>query len=238
MISTNSLEFTNVRRINLIRRWVALHVSHEILIWLDEKTEKIVNGANEKIFFTTFSTVPRYTGKNDLNLVQEDLEISSKLRPGWFPNHWSVDQAARTLLLLSLPKSDSDKYLQTLERLFSTADVGELVVLYQALPLLSNPEELRLRAAEGVRSNMVAVFNAIALKNPYPAEYFDNLAWNQMILKALFVGSPLHSIQGLQKRANSELAKMLIDYARERQSAKRAVPPELWRLVEICKVSA
>jgi hypothetical protein len=52
-----------------------------------------------------------------------------------------------------------------------------------------------------------------------------------MVLKALFVGSPLHLIQGLDSRANYELARMLIDYAHERWAASRSVPAELWRLV-------
>ena len=52
-----------------------------------------------------------------------------------------------------------------------------------------------------------------------------------MVLKALFIGRPLHLIQGLDLRANRDLAKMLINYAHERQSANRPVPAELWQLV-------
>ena len=51
------------------------------------------------------------------------------------------------------------------------------------------------------------------------------------MLKALFVGSALAPIVGLDRRANENLARMLSDYARERWSAGRSVSPELWRCV-------
>ena len=52
-----------------------------------------------------------------------------------------------------------------------------------------------------------------------------------MVLKALFVGSPLHPIYGLKRRNNQQLSQMLINYARERLAAKRKVNPELWQLI-------
>lgn len=141
-----------------------------------------------------------------------------------------MDRAVRTWLLLSLA-IDNEQYLKVIKQLANTADVRELTALYQALPFLPNPKQYYHIATEGVRSNMTDVFNAIALYNSYPAAYFDEPAWNQMILKALFVGSPLYMIQGLEQRANLALAKMLVDYAHERWAAKRSVSPELWRIV-------
>ena len=220
----------SVHVISLLNHWLSRQAPQG-LDWLEQKRIQIAQGAPARVFFTAFSAVPRYTGKHDLQLSDQDwLEIEA-ICPGWSPGHWSIDQAARTLLVLSLPADDAEKYLQTLEQVFTAADMGELVALYQALPLLPYPDSLRLRAAEGLRSNITAVFNAIALRNPYPAQYFDTVAWNQMVLKALFVGSPLHLIQGLDQRANPELAQMLIDYAHERWAAKRSVSPELWRPV-------
>jgi hypothetical protein len=52
-----------------------------------------------------------------------------------------------------------------------------------------------------------------------------------MVLKAVFVGSPLHEIVGLDARANPALSRMLADYAHERWSARRPVDPMLWRAV-------
>lgn len=223
---------TQVSITDLIYSWLERNVDRAGLNWLDEKRSQIAQGASVKVFFTAFSATPRYTGKKSLQLTPSDLQAAANARKGWFPIDWSVDRAARILLVLSLPQDDESKYLQTLEQVFTAADIRELVALYQALPLLSYPERLKARAAEGVRSNMTDVFNAVALQNPYPAEYFNNLAWNQMILKALFIGSPLHLIQGLDRRANPELAKMLVDYARERKAANRSISPELWELVK------
>lgn len=216
----------------LLHQWLSRQVEPKGITWLEEKRRQIEQGASSSVFFTAFSAVPRYLGKEDLNLLPEDGSAIAQIRPGWSPEEWSVDRVARTLLVLSLPHASADDYCEKLERAFNAADVSELVALYQALPLLPYPERFRLRAAEGVRSNMKAVFNAVALRNPYPAEYFDDIAWNQMILKALFVGSPLHLIYGLEERANPELSRMLLDYADERKAAHRSVSPELWELVK------
>jgi hypothetical protein len=231
MVCVSSLEKTTVSGSDLLHHWLTQRIKSESLTWLNQKVQQIKINVNTLVFFSAFSAVPRYTGKNDLQLTKAELEVASVACNGWFPSHWSVDQAARALLVLALPQDDEEKYLITLKRVFTAADVGELIALYQTLPLLPYPEKFRDRAAEGVRSNMTAVFNAVALRNPYPAQYLDDLAWNQMVLKALFVGSPLHLVQGLEERANLELAKMLVDYAHERWAAKRTVSPELWRLV-------
>ncbi len=219
---------------DLLRRWLQ-HISPEGFAWLDQKRQQIADGTALRIFFTAFSAVPRYTGKQDLELSASELQTAQAHRQGWNPQGWSVDQAARTLLLLALPQNNAQEYVKTLEQVFTTADMGELVALYQSLPLLPYPQHFRNRAAEGLRTNIVAVFNAIALQNPYPQEYFDDLAWNQMVLKALFVGSPLHQIQGLSDRVNAQLRQMLTDYANERLAANRSVSPELWQLLEKCK---
>lgn len=213
----------------LLHRWLTQRIAEDSMRWLDEKQRAIAQKASDRTFFTAFSAVPRYTGKPPLKLSTEELDAAQAVCPGWFPNHWTVDQAGRTLLVLSLPCDPPEPYLQTLNNVFATADVGELVALYQSLPLLPHPQRHQAQAAEGIRSNMTSVFNAVAHHNPYPANYFDENAWNQMVLKAIFVGSPLHLIHGLDERTNPALAQMLMNYAHERWAAGRTVTPELWR---------
>lgn len=217
--------------IALLTRWVQQVASDEGLEWLQEQRKEIAGGAPRRTFYTSFSAVPRYIDKQALDLSDADREAAEEARRGWQPAGWSATQAGRTLIVLSLPHEDRGAYLETLDRVFTHADVGESVALYQSLPLLPYPRHHRDRAAEGVRSNMTSVLEAVAHRNPYPAEHFDDPAWNQMVLKLLFEDSPLYPVYRLDERANPKLARMLIDYVHERWAADRSVPPELWRLV-------
>ncbi len=55
------LDLTSIT--GLLGRWLSRHVAKEGLTWLGEKREQISGGAPERVFFTAFSAVPRYTGK-------------------------------------------------------------------------------------------------------------------------------------------------------------------------------
>ena len=119
--------------------------------------------------------------------------------------------------------------VQALDQLFRCADVAEALALYQALPFLPYPEAHLLRAREGMRSNQLPLVAAVALDNPYAQTHFDEEAWNQLILKCLFVNLPLNRVIGLEGRSNPRLSHMLIDYAKERRAAARPIPVDLWR---------
>nr|WP_245402699.1 EboA domain-containing protein [Pontibacter sp. E15-1] len=181
--------------------------------------------------YLAFSAAPRFVGKEKLQLTDAEVAQANTIRPGFSPSGWTADRAARTLLLLSLPTGDAEAFVKQIETLFGTADMGELVALYGSLPLLPHPERFTHRAAEGVRTNMGDVYEAVALDNPYPADYMEEDQWNQLVLKTLFVGKPLYRIYGLETRSNPKLAHMLSSYAHERWAAGRPVSPELWRPV-------
>lgn len=219
----------------LLERWMSKVLQPDVQAWLAERCAAVAAadpaGDGARLLFTTYGLIPRRVPRRDLAPAPEELAAAARTRAGWDPSRWTLDQAARAWLLASLPAGDPVALRTAVDRLAACADLHELIALHLALPLLPRPELWPARAAEGVRSNIKAVFDAVALDNPYPAEALDEVAWNQLALKALFVGSPLHRIVGFDRRANPRLARMLCDYAHERRAAGRAISPELWRAV-------
>lgn len=196
--------------------------------WLQKMGATQNSAAN---FNTAFMLTPRKTGKAIIQLSEEEKEKISSVRSGFSIEGWAIDRLCRIWLLLQLGAEDKDKYFRTIENLFLSAEMNELVALYSALPVLANPEIWVKRCAEGIRSNIAGVLEAIMLQNPYPAENLEQAAWNQMVLKAFFTEKQVQLITGLDARANKELAYTLADYAKERWAAGRKVNPMLWRLV-------
>ncbi len=217
----------------LLRQWLQARLPAAAAGWLQDaaaRLEAAADQAPERDLYRDISLVARRCGKVPLALSPAELAVAGAARPAWDPSTWTVDQAARLLLLLA-SGTDGERFSARLDQLCATADVDELVAFYRGLPLYPDAPRHRARAAEGVRSNMKVVFEAVAHRNPYPAEQLADEAWNQMVLKTLFVGSALHPVLGLDRRANPALARMLSDYAHERWAARRTISPELWRCV-------
>jgi hypothetical protein len=72
------------------------------------------------------------------------------------------------------------------------------------------------------------VFEAAVCDTPYPSLHFDDIAWRQCAIKALFIEAPLWRVHGLDARLDAELARMALDLSEERRSAGRAINPQLW----------
>ena len=156
---------------------------------------------------------------------------ASASRPGWDPRDWTLDQAVRV-------------YAALCKHLRRRADERCGSIGFAAPPTSGNwsrsiaacrctPISRATRCArrKALRSNMRAVFEAVAHRNPYPAEQLTEAAWNQLVLKALFVGSRCTRLSDSTVARNPTLARMLCDYAHERWAASRPVSPELWRCV-------
>ena len=127
---------------------------------------------------------------------------------------------------------ECEDFVLLLERLYQTADVQEQQLIISVLPLLKSPARFLYIATEAARTNIVPVFSALALNNPFPQEHFSENQWNQMVLKTIFVGCNIAQIVGLHERHNSALSETIFQYVRERHSAHRSVPSAV---VELCE---
>lgn len=215
----------------LLSGWLEQRLQPPAWSWLAERRQGLAEAYADRALHITLGMAPRRVGKQDLQLGDKELEQAQAARAGWDPRWWSVTDAARVLVLLETAAVGNESFAERFADLCRNADVGELVAFYRGLPLYPAAETLVDFAAEGLRTNMRSVFEAVAHDSPFPKEQFSIGRWNQMVLKALFIGSPLAPIQGLDERANPELARILCDYAHERWAADRLVSPELWRCV-------
>ena len=216
---------------NLFRSILRNNLSEERWKWLDHEGHLIRSTNDISKLNIAFVSMPRKTGKNPVKLSAEEQSSITSLRKGIQINGWTTDHLARVWLLIQLNPSDKERYIATIENLFLTAEMSELVALYSALPLLAYPESWKKRCAEGIRNNIGQVLEAVICNNPYPAEQLDELAWNQLVLKAIFTEKPVLQITGLKLRRNRALAQSLSDYAHERWAAHRDVNPLLWSCV-------
>jgi hypothetical protein len=190
-----------------------------------------MHAAGERALGVAIGLAPRRLGKADLALPAAELARAEALRPGLDLGDWSIDQLARVALMAASHAGNGAAFASRFDGFCATAEINELIALCRGLPVYPDPALIEPRAREAVRSGMKPVFEAVAHRNPYPRETFSEGAWNQMVVKAFFIGSTLWPIQGLDQRANPRLARMLVGLAQERWAARRPVNSEVWRCV-------
>ena len=130
----------------LLDSWLLRQLKAETTSWLRETCATIAHdGASTRTLFIAFGIVGRRSGRADVPLSADDRAAALSARRGWDPSRWSLDQMARTRLVLAMPATDQRVWLTTLDQLFAAAGLEELVALYQALPLLPHQELLAPR---------------------------------------------------------------------------------------------
>jgi hypothetical protein len=217
--------------LKLADAWISQKTDDRGIAWFRGALRDVTHAANERALSVAIGLVPRRLGKADLSLAAAELARADALRPDLDLGDWSVDQLARVALMAASHSGDDAAFASRFDSFCATAEINELIALCRGLPIYPNPALIEPRAREAVRSGMKPVFEAVAHRNPYPRETFAEEAWNQMVVKAFFMGSTLWPIQGLDERANPRLARMLVGLAQERWAAQRPVSGEVWRCV-------
>ena len=120
-----------------------------------------------------------------------------------------------------------DSFVRAATDCYDHGDSAEQQSWLKSTALLPEPEQLLPIVIDACRTNILPLFEAVACENPFPARYFPERNFNQMVLKALFNKVALSRIAGLAGRRNADLTRMAADYASERRAAGRTVPSDI-----------
>ena len=215
--------------IELLSAWLKTRLPTDAFAWFDNELRGLQTQPEQARWFKALGMAPRKLGKADLQPSQVELQAAQTLRQGLDPTEWSVDQTARIAFTLAFYQGDEAGFVQHVAMLIDTSEINELLAIFRGFALFPHPEALEPKAREAIRSTMRPVYEAMSHRNPYPFEFFDEAAWNQMIVKAFFLDSSIWQIQGVDERSNADLSEILISLVQERWAAGRFIAPEIWR---------
>ncbi len=208
-----------------ILKWDA---HNDSVSWLKEQISGILKDSSARKLYLTYSLCATKFSADPLEQVQvSDISLNQYL----LVKNASLLALSRIYVLAKVLNENEKHFREKVQNLIQIADTGELETFLNYLVLLPNPENYRFAGVEALRTNIASVFDAIALRNPYPGRYFNDQQWNQMYLKAAFMERNLGDIEAVDDRANKELTRIISDYAHERWAASRTIDPEFWRPV-------
>ena len=192
--------------------------SEEGRVWLDEALAEIES--NPGAVASRFPAAGRNVGRGSL------LEA---LPPGGPLFGWTVDDAARALLLDALGERVSGE----LEDLYRYGDAAERRAVLRWIGRRDDgpaPACALTLVEDALRSNDPRL--VAAALGPWAVRHLDAHAFRHAVLKCVFMGIPLEGVDGLARRTDAELAEMLAAYADERMAAGRAVPDDVWAVID------
>lgn len=148
--------------------------------------------------------------------------------------NWRIDDVARTALLLrALSALPAGEHAEFVRQVYLRGDYREQAAVLHSLSFLPQPAQYLELAIDACRTNVLDVFEAIACENAYPAAYFPDANFHQVVLKAIFMAVLVGRIADLASRVTPELKRMVTDFASERRAAGRAVPDDVDLIVNL-----
>ena len=135
---------------------------------------------------------------------------------------WTVDDAARVLLLTAVPLRGTALAEQA-STLYRHGDAAEKRAVLRALPSLDIGNGAVALLHDANRTNDPRI--VAAATGPY-ASHLDDEMWRQAVLKCVFMEIPLTAVADLGRRADRELGRMLAGLDDERRAAGRSIPAD------------
>jgi hypothetical protein len=181
--------------------------------WLADATSRVA--ASAAAIAALFPAVSRRCGRGPL--PDASAEYAG----------WTVDDAARALLLTALPLRGA-ALAREAGALYRHGDAAEKRAVLRALPMLDIGDGGAGLLGDAIRTNDPRL--VAAALGPYAA-HLDDAMWRQAVLKCVFMEIPLSVVAGLADRADAELARMLAGLASERRAARRTMPDDATALL-------
>jgi len=179
-------------------------------------------------FLGAFTSTARTLGRKPLGADEVCLRGAS----GDLPLAGATtDVAGRMLLLYALAQVAPQQLTAAVKSAYEEGDSHEKLAVMRALPLLPEGERFIEIALDIGRVNELDLFSSLAARNPYPSRHYNELAWNKLYMKAVFIDVPLAQIIGVETRTNPELARMALEYVEQQESAGRRFPNEIWLVI-------
>jgi hypothetical protein len=196
--------------------WEALEerVTPEALGWLRDAVAEVE--ADPAAVRSRFPMAGRKVGRAPLDPDADPEDVHAT----------TIDDAARTLLLVALGDAVHDE----LDDLYRFGDAAERRGLLRALPHLPVGEGAMAIVDDAIRTNDTRL--VAAALGPYATEHLDDAAYDQAVLKCVFIGVPIAPLHGLPRRATPETARMLAAFVHERVAAGRDIPAEVWDVID------
>jgi hypothetical protein len=196
--------------------WSALEarVEPEALSWLREAVAEVED--DPAAIRSRFPMAGRKVGRAPLD---PDADPDD-------PHATTIDDAARTLLLFAL----GDRVEAELADLYRFGDAAERRGLLRALPYLPVGDRAMEIVDDAIRTNDTRL--VAAALGPYATQHLDDAAYDQAVLKCVFIGVPIAPLDGLPERATPETARMLAAFVHERVAAGRDITAEVWDVID------
>ena len=194
-------------------------------MWFDEALTQVASGRADALLGVY--TKARRLGRARLSLSATEKGEVERVQPDARLDHWTLEDAGRVAFLLGSAVANPDGFIHAATECYGHGDSDEQQSWLKSTAVLPEPEQLLPIVIDACRTNILPLFEAVACENPFPARYFPERNFNQMVLKALFNKVALARIAGLAGRRNADLTRMAADYASERRAAGRTVPADI-----------
>ena len=146
---------------------------------------------------------------------------------------WRQHELAQIYLISQVmtERYTKEQRFAELYRLYDASDTEGRVACLRSLNfMLGLPEDALKMIHDAGRTYLSDLMEAAWCDHPYASQNLSIEELRKAVMKALFCQVSIEGIMGIDRIADPELSRRLIEFADEREAAGRTVPAEVWRV--------